>query len=730
VNSQRKLLELKWLILTTCFNWLRGVVDALNQRTSYGYDELGRMLTQRDANNNTTKFEYDLVGQRTGKVLPLGQRFSYAYNAVGNLESQTDANGKTANMTYDLMNRLTNESYEDGTSISYSYSVLGQRQTVTDARGVTTYDYDVRERLTRRVDPDGTEISYTYDLAGNRTSVVIPSGTTSYTFDALNRLDTMINGGDVTDYDYNAVGNLVNTILPNGVVETRGYDSLNRLLNLESKKGTDTLTGFTYTLSSTGMRTSVTEQDGRKVEYKYDSLYRLTEEKITDAVNGNRTTTYSMDAVGNRLSKSDSIDGTTGYIYDNNDRLSSETKGSEVTNYGYDENGNTESKFKGIEITLYDWDDRGRLVAVQNPNSDAVSYEYNENGIRVSSTINGVKTSFLLDANRDYAQVLEEYNSSGVQVSYVYGHDLISQSRSGTKSFYLYDGLGTTKALTDSNGVVTDRYIYDAYGNILSSTRTTLNSYLYTGEQFDKNLGQYYLRDRYYSQGVGRFSRVDTFEGNIYNPLSLNKYLYTHGNPVNGIDPSGMFNLSDVITILRIISTLAAFAYPQPVGEKFTSRVRTKVEVKFRPVAFGNKNVNHAYILVTDYDQHRDYVYSAFPSNGARGDWSRGYLNHGYVKPKSWQGIENSEEFGYKVTRSDEIDSSYLPAVYYLARLDMTKQWLEQERFKYIVYKVNSNSAAAQWMEDLSGFRSVEKYSFAPGWNTDLRASSNKLDRA
>nr|NCS37402.1 RHS repeat-associated core domain-containing protein [Microcystis aeruginosa G11-01] len=319
-------------------------------------------------------------------------------------------------------------------------------------------------------------------------------------------------------------------------IETRGYDSLNRLLNLETKKGVDTLTGLTYTLSPTGMRTSVTEQDGRKVEYKYDSLYRLTEEKITDAVNGNRVTTYSMDAVGNRTSKVDSVDGTTSYVYDNNDRLLTETKGSEVTSYGYDNNGNTKSKTKGTDITLYDWDDRGRLVAVQNPNSDAVSYQYNENGIRVSSTINGVRTSFLLDSNRDYAQVLEEYNSSGVQVAYVYGHDLISQNRNGSKSFYLYDGLGTTKALTDSSGVVTDRYIYDTYGNILSSSGTTLNSYLYTGEQFDKNLGQYYLRDRYYSQGVGRFTRSDKFEGKLTQPLSLNQYLYTNSNPINGCD--------------------------------------------------------------------------------------------------------------------------------------------------------------------------------------------------
>jgi RHS repeat-associated protein len=511
------------------------VIDALNQRTSYGYDELGRMITQTDANNNTTKFEYDLVGQRIAKVLPLGQRTSYGYNAVGNLESQTDANGQTANMSYDSMNRLTNESYADGTSISYTYSVLGQRKTVTDSRGTTTYDYDVQQRLTRRVDPDGTEISYSYDLAGNRTSVTIPSGTTSYTFDALNRLDTVVNGTDVTDYDYDAVGNLVNTILPNGVIETRGYDSLNRLLNLETKKGVDTLTGLTYTLSPTGMRTAVTEQDGRKVEYKYDSLYRLTEEKITDAVNGNRVTTYSMDAVGNRTSKVDSVDGTTTYVYDANDRIISDG----TSTYVYDARGNTISVTKGTDVTVNTWDDKGRLVKVvitSATGTKVLEYQYDENNIRVSQKVDGIETRFLIDSNTSYTQVLEEYNpiNGTVVASYIYGWDLISQDRGG-KSFYLYDGLGSTRALTNSSGVVTDRYNYDAYGNLLNSSGATSNNYRFTGEQFDKNLNQYYLRDRYYGTDIGRFTRSDTWNGDFRNPLSLNKYTYTSGNPINGI---------------------------------------------------------------------------------------------------------------------------------------------------------------------------------------------------
>ena len=51
--------------------------------------------------------------------------------------------------------------------------------------------------------------------------------------------------------------------------------------------------------------------------------------------------------------------------------------------------------------------------------------------------------------------------------SYVYGLDLISQSRENDDSFYLVDGLGSTRGLTDVNGVVTDSYSYDAFGNLI-----------------------------------------------------------------------------------------------------------------------------------------------------------------------------------------------------------------------------------------------------------------------
>lgn len=63
-------------------------------------------------------------------------------------------------------------------------------------------------------------------------------------------------------------------------------------------------------------------------------------------------------------------------------------------------------------------------------------------------------------------------------------------------SFYGYDGRGTVRFLTDETGAVSDTYTYDAFGTLITATGSTNNRYLYSGDQFDPNLGLYYLRAR------------------------------------------------------------------------------------------------------------------------------------------------------------------------------------------------------------------------------------------
>jgi RHS repeat-associated protein len=144
-----------------------------------------------------------------------------------------------------------------------------------------------------------------------------------------------------------------------------------------------------------------------------------------------------------------------------------------------------------------------------------------------------------------FSQVLEELPAVGATptASYTIGSQLISQEKGGTNSYLMADGHGSTRFLTDTNGVISDRYSYDAYGVALDFTFGTLNSprtaMLYSGERFDSDLQQYYLRARYYNPTVGRFGAQDQQDGTPNDPLSLHKYAYCQNNPVNMHDPSG-----------------------------------------------------------------------------------------------------------------------------------------------------------------------------------------------
>jgi RHS repeat-associated protein len=65
------------------------------------------------------------------------------------------------------------------------------------------------------------------------------------------------------------------------------------------------------------------------------------------------------------------------------------------------------------------------------------------------------------------------------------------------------------------------------------------NNYLYRGEQYNSDLGFYYLRARYYNPQTGRFLSRDPESGKPYIPATLHKYLYAGGDPVDRIDPRG-----------------------------------------------------------------------------------------------------------------------------------------------------------------------------------------------
>jgi len=87
---------------------------------------------------------------------------------------------------------------------------------------------------------------------------------------------------------------------------------------------------------------------------------------------------------------------------------------------------------------------------------------------------------------------------------------------------------------------------------------------LYRGEQYDSNLGLYYLRARYYNPATGRFMSRDPNAGLITIPITLHKYIYAGDNPISWKDPSGRDIIED--TLILDTRSLSAVDYLNSIG--------------------------------------------------------------------------------------------------------------------------------------------------------------------
>ena len=107
-----------------------------------------------------------------------------------------------------------------------------------------------------------------------------------------------------------------------------------------------------------------------------------------------------------------------------------------------------------------------------------------------------------------------------------------------------------------------ESYDYDSFGNIKRKGDKVKNTYTFTGREWDREIGLYYYRARYYDAKVGRFISFDpilhpangrplkaacnqsitypTFEALKESPQKLNPFVYVENNPILLTDPSGL----------------------------------------------------------------------------------------------------------------------------------------------------------------------------------------------
>ena len=252
---------------------------------------------------------------------------------------------------------------------------------------------------------------------------------------------------------------------------------------------------------------------------------------------------YTYDKVDNRLSMQLLIatqSATANYSYNADNQFTA--AGS--TSATYDSNGNQITRSNPLGTTGFTFDFENRLTKFTPPTGSATTYTYDGNSNRLNKVVGSTTTRFVTDVSSSLSRTLAETNSyNSITKSYVYGLGLISQGTASVSSrdYYLEDGLGNVRFVTDEVGNKVRSTEYDPFGNWRAAQGQSTIHMLFQGQQRDAESGNYFLRARYYDPTLGRFISKDPIKGKLTLPQTQNPYAYSLNNPVNLSDPSGLW---------------------------------------------------------------------------------------------------------------------------------------------------------------------------------------------
>jgi len=502
--------------------WGRAVriTKADGSQELYAYDYAGNTVSSTDGNGNTTYYSYNSLNKLSAVTDPDGLTITYKYDREGRMVYEKDRNGETINYVYNSDNNLTYKGIE-GTDdyIKYLYDENGNLVAAVNKNAVETYEYNANGWLVNKLTNGRIPVSYQYNKNGQIVNVSGLNGETGYGYDSTGKLVSVGNGQNIiAEYTYNPNSTISKVTYNSGIMVNYEYDRDNNITRISgfSPLG-DLMEDFRYVYDNNGNIVSQTV-NGQETVYAYDALNRLVSEN---------NIAYSYDNAGNRTRKAEGTDITV-YAYDSRNRLIHSESGGIITTYNYDNNGNLLASSDG---KVYNYDRFNRLVEAMNPDGTWQANIYGPDGLRMGVLENGLFTGFVYN----HGQVIEEYDASGsVTASYVRGIGLIAMKDAHGLSYYLNNVHGDITAIAEANGNILNSYRYDAFGNATYMDETIANRFMYTGEQYDRITGTYYLRARYYDPTIGRFIQEDTYRGD-----GLNLYAYVANNPLKYIDPNG-----------------------------------------------------------------------------------------------------------------------------------------------------------------------------------------------
>ncbi len=545
--------------------------SAAKGTTTYSYDNEGNLLNVAYPTSPSISFAYDAMNRMTNMTDAVGTS-TFTYTAAGQLQSE-DGPWSSDTITYSYNNRLRSgftlqEPIGSSLSQTYGYDASRRLTNITSTAGAFTYAYDPARNLQvqKLTLPNYAYITNAYDTVSRLTDTWLKnsSGTilnyhgylinkanqrsrqtrfnydyVDYTYDAAGQLKTASgkeSGGtphrynEQLGYSYDPAGNLLNrtnnTLIQNFVV-----NSLNELTNVKSS-GKITVEGNTSAPAS-----SVTVNGTNAAIYS-DATFAATNMPLASSY-----TAIAHDAFGRADTNTITLTLSTNVIF------------------RYDGNGNLTND----NLCTFQYDDENQLTNVWASNAWKSAFAYDGLHRRRAETnyiwsagawVKSNERRFLYDGNL----VVEERDATNQsQVFYTRGRDLSGTiagaggiggllartpttdyltSSSAAHAFYFSDANGNVTTLTGTNQTVLAKYLYDAFGNILSSSGplADINLYRFSSKEIHLNSRLIYFGLRFYSPSLQRWINRDPIAENG----GLNLYAYVLNDPVNLSDPLGL----------------------------------------------------------------------------------------------------------------------------------------------------------------------------------------------
>ncbi|HJR32509.1 MAG TPA: RHS repeat-associated core domain-containing protein, partial [Pseudomonas sp.] len=358
----------------------------------FSYDAQGRQTTRQDEHGALTQYQWDAVGRLIQTTLPTGASRGFSYNAYGKLTAERDELGRVTRYEYaDDLHLVSRRINPDGTQLHYRYDNAQLLLTEIENESGEKYqlDYTANGLIRQETGFDGRRTAYAYDLNGH----------------LLEKTEFGDDGSQlITGYQRDAAGRLLIKTLPDGIQVEYRYDSLGRL-------------------------TSVDDGHDHPLEFEYDQQDRL----ITEH-QGWGTLRYGYDACGQhnrlRLPDGSKLD----YHHAKGGALTAiDLNGARLTSHTFLA-GREQNRQQGLLLSEYAYDDQGRLKAHAVGRQQHPLYR------------------------RDYA-----YSLNG-------NLDHIADSRHGQRS-YQYDPLNRLTRVRHTRDQQPESFAHDPVGNLLMQDR-------------------------------------------------------------------------------------------------------------------------------------------------------------------------------------------------------------------------------------------------------------------